>query len=90
MEKRVQAARLDLNTEGKDARNIVLEAIMGQIINVILILIFTVGMALLISVFALLFDHLTTTYALRFVFSSFVAANFQFGINDSINPVDSR
>jgi hypothetical protein len=48
---------------------------MGQIINVILILIFTVGMALLISVFALLFDHLTTTYTLRFVFSSFVDAN---------------
>jgi hypothetical protein len=48
---------------------------MGQIINVILILIFTVGMALLISVFALLFDHLTTIYTLRFVFSSFVDAN---------------
>jgi hypothetical protein len=48
---------------------------MGQIINVVLILILTVGMALLISIFAFLFDQLTTTYALRFVFSSFADAS---------------
>jgi hypothetical protein len=38
---------------------------MGQILNVILILVFTAVMALLTSIFAYLFDQLMTTSALR-------------------------
>lgn len=38
---------------------------MGQILNVILILVFTAIMALLTSIFAYLFDQLMTTSALR-------------------------
>lgn len=41
--------------------------IMGQILNVILILVFTAVMALLTSIFAYLFDQLMTTSALRHV-----------------------
>ena len=44
---------------------------MGQILNVILILVFTAVMALLTSIFAYLFDQLMTTSALRHV-SNFV------------------
>jgi hypothetical protein len=45
---------------------------MGQIFNVMLILIFTVGIALLISIFAYLFDQLTSAYSLRFLSNLFV------------------
>ena len=40
---------------------------MGQIFNVMLILIITVGIALLISIFAYLIDQLTSAYSLRFL-----------------------
>jgi hypothetical protein len=40
---------------------------MGQILNVILILVFTAVIALLTSIFAYLFDQLMTTSALRHV-----------------------
>jgi hypothetical protein len=48
---------------------------MGQILNVILILVFTVVMALLTSIFAYLFDQLTSTSALRFLSKSIAEAN---------------
>ena len=48
---------------------------MAQIFNVKLILIFTVGVALLISIFAYLFDQLTSAYSLGFLSNLFAAVN---------------
>ena len=48
---------------------------MVQVFNVMLILIFTVGIALLISAFAYLFDQLTSAYSLRFLTNFFVDAS---------------
>lgn len=44
---------------------------MAQIFNVMLILIFTVDVALLISIFAYLFDQLTSAYSLGFLSNLF-------------------
>jgi hypothetical protein len=48
---------------------------MGQILNVILILVITVVMALLTSIFAYLFDQLTSTSVLRFLSKSIANMN---------------
>lgn len=48
---------------------LIVEIIMGQIFNMILILFFTVIMALLTSTFAYLFDELMTISALRLLFN---------------------
>lgn len=48
---------------------LIVEIIMGQIFNMILILFFTVIMALLTSTFAYLFDELVTNSASRLLFN---------------------
>ena len=48
---------------------LIAEIIMGQIFNMILILFFTVIMALLTSTFAYLFDELITISTLRLLFN---------------------
>jgi hypothetical protein len=48
---------------------LIVEIIMGQIFNMILILFFTVIMALLTSTFAYLFDELMTISTLRLLFN---------------------
>jgi hypothetical protein len=75
MEGSARVVRLSLNTESKDARHIIVESYMGQIFNVMLILIFTVGIALLISILAYLFDQLMSAYSLRFLSNLFVDAS---------------
>lgn len=48
---------------------------MGQIFNVMLIPILTVGVALLVSIFAYLFDQLTSAYSLGFLSNLFADAS---------------